>query len=158
MAEANDATRGPLVRLYSVLSDAQKKRLEASAQPKAKRTETARAKDVNPAELCTSQADFTKVPAEQIASRITLTEAQQGELEKLKTASAEASAGLKASCPATIPDTIEGRLDAAQQRLTALIQAVGTIRPAVSGFYASLTDEQKAALSIQPAQQSANRG
>ncbi len=50
----------------------------------------------------------------------------------------------------------DGRLGAASQRLNALMGAVNTVRPAVRDFYASLTDEQKAALSIQPALQ--NRG
>jgi hypothetical protein len=44
---------------------------------------------------------------------------------------------------------VDGRLDAAQRRVTALIQAVNTIRPAVRDFFASLTDEQKATLNMQ---------
>ena len=60
--------------------------------------------------------------------------------------------------PAATPGGIEGRLDAAQQRVTALITAIDTVRPAVRDFYASLTDQQKAALSIQPAEKlTANR-
>jgi len=160
MADANEAVKGPLERLYGLLSDGQKQRLEALAHPNVRRVETARAKDVNISALCTSQAGFTNVPADQIASSIQLTDAQKEELEKLKAASAKASDGLKASCPAAVPDTLDGRLDAAQQRVTALITAVDTVRPAVSDFYASLTDEQKAALSIQPAgkQTANNRG
>ena len=77
-------------------------------------------------------------------------------MDKLKAASAQASEELKTSCPTAIPDTLDGRLDAAQQRVAALIGAVGTVRPAVRDFYASLTDEQKAALSIQGAPK--NRG
>ena len=153
MAEANEAVRGPLVHLYGLFSDVQKQRLEVLAQPNVRRVQTARAKDVNIAELCTRQAGFTNVPAEQIAKTIQLTEAQKDELEKLKAASAQASDGLKVSCPATVPDTLDGRLDAAQQRVAALITAVDAVRPAVRDFYALLTDEQKAALSIQPTQQ-----
>jgi hypothetical protein len=160
MADANEVVKGPLERLYGLLSDVQKQRLEALAQPNARHVQTERVKDVNITELCTSQAGFTNVPADQIASSIELTEAQQEELGKLKAASAKASDGLKASCPAAVPDTLDGRLDAAQQRVTALITAVDTVRPAVRDFYASLTDEQKAALSIQPAgkQTANNRG
>jgi hypothetical protein len=149
MAEANEVVKAPLERLYGALSDVQKQRLETLAHPNVRRAQTARAKDVNISELCTSQAGFTNVPAEHIASSIELTDAQKEELEKLKAASARASDGLKASCPAAVPDTLDGRLDAAQQRVTALITAVDTVRPAVRDFYASLTDEQKAALSIQ---------
>jgi len=160
MADANEVVKGPLERVYGLLSDVQKQRLDALAHPNVRRVQTARAKDVNISALCTSQAGFTNVPADQIASSIQLTDAQKEELEKLKAASAKASDGLKASCPAAVPDTLDGRLDAAQQRVTALITAVDTVRPAVSEFYASLTDEQKAALSIQPAgkQTANNRG
>ncbi len=160
MAEANEVVKGPLERLYGTMSDLQKQRLDTLAHPNVRRVQTARAKDVNISELCTSQAGFTNVPAERIASSIELTDAQKEELEKLKTASARASDGLKASCPANVPDTLDGRLDAAQQRVTALITAVDTVRPAVRDFYASLTDEQKAALSIQPGEKQTanNRG
>jgi len=154
MAQANEAIKEPLIRLYGLFTDAQKERLEALGKLRERREPPARAKDVKVAELCTSQAEFTSVPAEQIARTIELTEAQKQELEKLRAASAQASEGLKTACPVTVPSTLDGRLDAAQQRVTALIQAVGTVRPAVRDFYASLTDEQKAALSIQPA----NRG
>ena len=159
IGEANEAVKGPLVHLYSLLSDVQKQRLDALGQANGRRVQTARAKDVNIAELCSNQAGFTNVPAEHIASAIQLTDAQKQELDKLKAASAKASDDLKATCPATIPGALDGRLDAAQQRVTALIQAVDTVRPAVRDFYASLSDEQKAALSVQPAQQAAsNRG
>ncbi len=160
MAEANEVIRTPLVHLYGLLTDTQKQRLATLAQPNMKRAQTARAKEMNIAELCSSQTSFTNVPADQIASTIQLTDAQKQELEKLKAASAKASDNLKGGCPATVPDTMEGRLDAAQQRVTALITAVDTVRPAVSDFYASLTDEQKAALSIQPGEKQTanNRG
>ncbi len=155
MEEANGAVKGPFVRLYGLLSDEQKQRLEAASKPSSK-PQLARAKDVNVADLCSSQAGFSSVPADQIASTITLTSAQELELEKVKAATAKASDELKNSCPSSIPETLEGRLDAAKQRLAALIAAVDMVQPAVAGFYASLTDEQKAALSVQPAPQ--NRG
>jgi hypothetical protein len=156
MEEANEAVKGPLTRLYSVLSEEQKRRLASLASPS--REKAAPAKKMNIAELCTSQAGFTSVPAEQISISIALTDAQKQQLEKLKAASAEASETLKASCPANVPETVDGRLEAAQQRVTALMQAVDTVAPAVRDFYASLTDEQKAALSIQSGQQQSTRG
>lgn len=148
MEEANAVVKGPFIHFYSVLTDQQKQRLEAISKPSSKR-QLARAKDVNVAGLCSSQAGFTSVPADRIASTIKLTAEQQQELDKLKAASEKASDDLKNSCPASMPDTLDGRLDAAQQRVTALIGAVDTVKPAVKDFYTSLTDEQKAALSIQ---------
>lgn len=160
MAEAGEVIKAPLLHLYGLFSDVQKQRLEALAHPNVRRVPAARAKEANAAELCLSQASFTNVPADQIASTLQLTDAQKQELEKLKAASAKASGDLKGACPAAVPDTLDGRLDAARQRVTALITAVDTVRPAVSDFYASLTDEQKATLSIQPAEKQAanNRG
>ena len=157
MEQANVVIKAPFVRLFGLLSEQQKRRLEAVAKPAQQPREPQRAKKMDVAQLCTSQAGFTNVPTDQISSTLTLTPEQQQELDKLKAASAKASEELGASCPTSIPDTLDARLDAAQQRVAALIGAVDTVRPAVRDFYASLTDEQKAALSIQPAPQQ-NRG
>jgi ribosomal protein L20A (L18A) len=40
--------------------------------------------------------------------------------------------------------TPPGRLDAMEKRLRAMVNAAKTVRPALEGFYASLTSEQKA--------------
>ena len=154
MADASDVLKAPLVQLYGLLTDAQKHRLAAMAHPSERQRAHARGADI--VKLCTSQAKFTTVPADQIAKTVKLTDAQKEELEKVKTASAKASEDLKSACPAEVPDTLDGRLDAAKQRVTALIGAINTVRPAVSDFYASLTDEQKAALSVQPAAEKHN--
>ena len=148
--EAGETVRGPLLRFYGLLSDEQKQRLSALATSSARRHPKAlSAAGVNIGELCTSQSEFTAVPADEIASTVSLDGAQKQQLDTLKAASVTASDGLKASCPSTIPDTVDGRLDAAQKRVAALIVAVTTIRPAVRDFFGSLTDEQKAALNIQ---------
>ena len=150
MEQAGEAVRGPLLRFYGLLTDDQKRRLNALAASNAqRRSKTVRAGDVNIGALCTSQAEFTNVPTDEIASTVSLDDAQKRQLATLKAASAQASDELKASCPPVIPDSVDGRLDAAQKRVAALIQAVNTIRPAVRDFFASLTDEQKAALSMQ---------
>ena len=156
MEQANVVIKAPFVRLFGLLSEQQKRRLEAVAKPAAQQPEQQqprRAKKMDVTQLCTGQACFTNVPTDQISNTLTLSPEQQQELEKLKAASAKASEELGASCPTSMPDTLDARLDAAQQRVAALIGAVDTVRPAVRDFYASLTDEQKAALSIQPAPQ-----
>ena len=150
MEQANVLVRAPFIHLFSLLTGTQKKRLEAVSKPSGT-PQPAHPKSVDAAGLCTSQASFTSVPADQISSTLKLTSQQQQELEKLKAASAKASEELNSSCPTSIPDTLEGRLDAALQRVAALIGAVKTMRPAVAAFYASLTDEQKAALSLRSA-------
>ncbi len=150
MQQANVVIKAPFVRLFGLLSEQQKRRLEAVAKPA---QQPQRAKKMDVTQLCTGQAGFTNVPTDQISNTLTLSPEQQQELDKLKAASAKASEELGTSCPTSMPDTLDARLDAAQQRVAALIGAVDTVRPAVRDFYASLTDEQKAALSIQPAPQ-----
>jgi len=156
MAEANGVVKAPLMHLYGLFSDAQKQQLEVSTLSDARQARALRAKE-NLGEMCSEQAEFTNVPADLIASTTQLSEVQKQELEKLKTISAKASADLKASCPSGVPDSIQGRLDAAQMRITALSQAIDTVRPAAHDFYASLTDEQKAALVIQSIRRTARR-
>ena len=155
--EAEEIVRRPFLRLYGLLSDDQRQRLEKSAQSNSRRARRARAREINLDQMCTSQAGFTNVPVREIDATISLDDSQKQKLEKLEAASQDASEGLKTSCPASIPDTVQGRLDAARQRVAALIRAVDTVRPAVRDLYASLTDEQKAALSIQPTRQAAGK-
>jgi hypothetical protein len=142
MQAANEAVRGPLERLYNLFTAEQKQRLD-----KVSRARTAKAGQANIGQLCSDQAGLTDLPADEIANTITLDSRQQRQLENLKSVSAQVSAGLKSSCPSAVPETVDARLDAAQKRVAALIQAVDTVRPAVRDFYTSLTDEQKAALS-----------
>ena len=141
VAEANEVIKGPLLHLYSLFTTIQKQRFEALA-----RRQIARAKDVNVGNLCTGRSELASFPADQIASKIKLSDAQKQELGMVRAASAQASKALKASCPSSVPNTIDGRLEAAQKRVMALIQAVDTVRTPVRDFYASLTDEQKAAI------------
>jgi hypothetical protein len=157
MQEASDVIKAPLLQLYSLLSDTQKQRLEAGAQPNTKESRDLHGKGVNFGDLCNQQTEFTNVPADQITETIKLSDAQKQELEKLKAVSAPASATLKESCPSGVPDTIQARLDGAQMRVKALSQAIDTVRPAVHDFYTSLTDEQKAALVIHSVKQMASR-
>jgi hypothetical protein len=152
--DANDAVRDPLVRFYGSLDANQKEKIDASAQARPKR----RRRDADIRDVCDGQAGFTDVSADSIAKTVALSDDQQRKLEAMKKASNQASNHLKETCPSGIPDTIEGRIEAAQRRIEAMIEAVNTIRPAVKDFYASLTDEQKASLNINAAQELGSRG
>lgn len=88
-------------------------------------------------------------PFEEIARAITLTEQRQSGLDKLEQASAKAAEELQTSFPKEVTRTIEGRLHHAHRRIASLIQAIEIISPAMGPFYASLSDQQKAALSAQ---------
>jgi hypothetical protein len=56
----------------------------------------------------------------------------------------KASDGIRGHCQANIAFTPTGRLDQMHDRLGALVDAVNTVSPALSAFYDSLSDEQKA--------------
>jgi hypothetical protein len=138
MDNAAKTVRGPLERFYASLSDEQKQQLDKAAARRGK------AENVLPC----SSAGVTSVPAAGIETALKLDDKQQAELAKLKQVSAKAADAMKASCPASIPSSPAARLDAVQQRVAALLEAVDTVRPAVRDFYASLTDEQKAQFNV----------
>jgi hypothetical protein len=148
MREAENIVKGPLFRLYDLLSEFQKQRFEAAAKSwMAGAPQRARSNNASVEALCSSEEpNQPLLPVDEIADTITLDEAQKRELEKFKDAAVRASEGLKAACPAAALDSIAARFGAAEARITALIQAVETLRPAAVGFFASLTDEQKAEL------------
>ena len=83
------------------------------------------------------------------------TEQQAVALERLGEATEKASARLAEACPDGVPLTPVGRLEAMEQRLVAMIEAAGIVRPALEEFYGALDNEQKAAfnrLNRRPAQ------
>src|SRR5262249_56052377 len=86
----------------------------------------------------------TDLPIDRIAQAVQPTPAQRGALDELKDASARAAEGLKANCPTSQSLTPTGRVEAMQKRLQATLAAVHTVQPALTKFYDSLSDEQKA--------------
>ena len=97
------------------------------------------------ATLCDRQAaSFTKLPVQGIEEIVRPQGKQQTAFENLKQASTQAADELRISCPAQRAATPVARLDAAGNRLQALVQAAKTVRPTLGAFYASLSDEQKA--------------
>jgi len=51
---------------------------------------------------------------------------------------------LKAGCPTDLASTPTGRIEAMRLRLSAMLEAVRTVRAPLAKFYALLNDEQKA--------------
>ena len=74
------------------------------------------------------------------------TDAQRPLLDALKTASSQATETVAKACPRELPQSPTGRLEVMEERLTAMLDAVKTVRPPFEAFYASLSDEQKARL------------
>jgi hypothetical protein len=93
---------------------------------------------------CQSGSGIAAWPFEQVERALAPTVQQQTLLNELKAAAAQASNELKSSCPKVAALTPTGRLQTMLERLQATLTAVHNIRPALTKFYDSLTDEQKA--------------
>lgn len=104
MQQAVTIIRGPLERLYGLLSEEQTARLENAA---AKTEKAGRLLAMNLTEFCSGELGLTNVPADEIARAITLTDEQRFDFDKMKQASAKAADELRASCPKEVPSTIE---------------------------------------------------
>ena len=88
--------------------------------------------------------DVSTLPAQRIRQKIVRPTAEQEmALDDLTSASSKAKEIISASCPKEIPLTPLSRLDAAEKRLEAMIQAVEIVRSPLEKFYDSLSDEQK---------------
>jgi len=71
------------------------------------------------------------------------TEEQRPAFEELKTASTKALDILRQACPAEQPLTPPARMATMEKWLEARLQVSKTVRPALEGFYRTLSDEQK---------------
>jgi hypothetical protein len=143
MLAAVQTVRPPLDRFYETLNDEQKARFNATEPTET--SDGARSDKRDLTRLCTERgAGIADLPIERIAQAVRPTETQRPLLEELRTASAQASEGLKGNCPAYQALTPTGRVQAMEQRLSAMLEAVKTVQPALTKFYDSLSDEQKA--------------
>jgi hypothetical protein len=89
---------------------------------------------------------FAERMLERIERATRPTAEQKPAFDALKDASNKAADIIKAACPTETSVTPPGRLAAAEKRLTAMLEAVRTVRPAMEAYYNSLSDEQKARL------------
>jgi hypothetical protein len=142
MLKAVQTVRPALDAFYAALNDEQKERFNALD------AETVRsaAKDRGDvSQVCGSRATrATDLPFARIERSLRLSAVQTAALAELKDASAKAADTLAQSCSADQPLTPTGRLSAMEQRLDRLLQALDAVQPALTKFYDSLSDEQKA--------------
>jgi hypothetical protein len=107
--------------------------------------------------LCAGQTTgVTDWRINEIAQLVEPDEAQRAALEELKTAMAKAVDLLKAGCPTDLPSTPTGRIEAMRVRLSAMLEAVRTVRAPLAKFYALLNDEQKARFNAVPSGEDQN--
>jgi len=97
------------------------------------------------AQMCGEDSrDIAGLPIDQIQQAIQPNDAQRAALDDLANASVKAAQDIKAACPTQPAPTAPARLAAMQQRIEAMITAVGTVEPPLQKFYDLLNDEQKA--------------
>jgi hypothetical protein len=143
MRAAVQIVRPALDKFYNALSDEQKARFnalepeQAAADAKARKTELS--------QVCSGAVTKTSsVPSARIEQALRPTAEQRGALENLNAASAKAAEMLASNCPSEETLTPPGRLAAMEGRLDAMLQALDVVQPALTQFYNSLSDEQKA--------------
>ncbi|TQF30547.1 Spy/CpxP family protein refolding chaperone [Bradyrhizobium sp. UNPA324] len=96
-------------------------------------------------QLCgTPDKGVTAWPLADIARAVRPTPEQRALLDELKAAAANAAGVFKDSCAETYALTPPGRLRAMINRISATLEAVKIVRPALENFYNSLSDEQQA--------------
>jgi hypothetical protein len=90
--------------------------------------------------------DVAGIPRDDIQQVVDPTDQQRAALDELSNASTQAAQIVTASCPTNASPTPIGRIDAIQQRVQAMLQAVQVMRPPLEKLYNMLSDEQKARL------------
>ena len=142
MRSAVGVVKPALDKFYGLLSDEQRAKITALAADR----QPARPEDIASNGNCNAaQPGATDWPSEPIERNVKPTDAQRASLTALQDAAAKATDILKSSCPPADARTPPARLAAVGTRLDSMLQAIGTVRPALDNFYNSLTDEQKAA-------------
>jgi hypothetical protein len=133
--------RAPLAAFYATLTDDQKRKFVAPEQ-------RANARDVSRsdiARMCDLPAS-ADAPLRQIEQAIQPAAAQRASLEALQKKSGEMGQFLLASCLGPVAETPTQRLDAAANRLTAVIFAITNVNMALNDFTSRLSGEQKTRL------------
>lgn len=138
--EAAQTVRAPLAKFYDQLSDEQKRQF---ATPAAAQTEPRTANRQDLMRMCGAPADEMRRHVEQ---SLHPTPPQRASLDALQKKSFEMGQFLMASCLKPLPATPAERLDAAADRLTAVIFAASNVNMALNEFTSQLSAEQKAKL------------
>jgi LTXXQ motif family protein len=144
MISAVGTVQPPLQKLYDLLTDEQKVRLNALGEGQ-RRADAAKNKSGSLAGNCSAaQPGVTGWPSAEIDAKVHPTDAQRTSLAALQDATAKAADMLKASCQTSEAITPPARLEAVGKRLEIMLQAVKSVRTALDDFYGKLSDEQKA--------------
>jgi hypothetical protein len=97
------------------------------------------------ADMCGNDSkNIAGFPVEQFRNAIQPNQEQAAALDDLANASQTAAETIRNSCPKDVAVTAPSRLAAMQQRVQAMRDAVGIVKPALDKFYGLLSDDQKA--------------
>jgi hypothetical protein len=138
LVQAVDIVSPPLTKFYDSLNDEQKARFNGIGAGKKPPPSAA----ANAQPQCGENA--VSWPRDQIDRAVRPTETQRAKLDALQSAMAQAADVIKAACLSETPSTPPSRLAAVGKRLKAMSKAVQTVEPALTDFYNSLSDDQKA--------------
>jgi hypothetical protein len=142
MRDAVNILQPALDKFYGLLSDDQKAKATALAADQQRSNGEQSLSSSN----CNAEQPATPSwPADLIERNVRPSDVQRTHLAALQDATTRAADILKSSCPPENARTPPARLEAVGTRLDSMLQAIGTVRPALDTFYNSLTDEQKAA-------------
>jgi len=142
MRESVRIVRPALERFYESLSDEQKARFNALEPQQAA---DARTRKAELSQACSATVTKTNAaPTSRIQQALRLSPEQRSALDNLDTATVKAAEILAANCPTEETLTPPARLAAMEARLDAMLQAIDVVQPALTAFYNSLSDEQKA--------------
>jgi hypothetical protein len=138
--KAIQLVRSPLERFYQALSDEQRQRFNAMNGSSEGAPSAA-----NMTAACSQGAgSFIDLPVQRIEQVVQPTAQQQSAFNDLKNAAQKAGDQLQSSCPTAVPKSPVARVDTVETRLTAMADAIKSVRPDLQNFYTSLSDEQKA--------------
>jgi hypothetical protein len=142
MLRAVEVIRPALDRFYQSLNDEQRERFIAVDQGQQTANKQSGA-DLN--HLCQGDlAARSGVPVDKIQRTLRLDPDQETRLKALDEATINSAKLLEAKCQPDESLTPPGRLTAMQDRLQVMLKALDTTHAALSKFYGSLSDEQKA--------------
>ena len=143
--DAVKVVRPALDKFYNSLSDEQKERFnQIGPKRSVSSPETTAALPQDSKSCSEAKPGLATLPIEKIDEVVQPTDAQLGAFKQLQDATTKAVSLLQAACPEDVPLTPPGRLAAMETRLQAMVEAANTVRPALDGFYSSLSNEQKA--------------
>lgn len=134
MVQAETVVQPPLEKLYALLDDAQKARLDALAEDRRKGV---------PAGCDVKSSAALQWPANEIEARLHPNDTQRAALEVLQHATTRAVEMLTYKCQSRDATTPVARLNEMDRRLYDIQQALDLTSGALEDFYATLSDEQK---------------